>query len=101
MVNDEDVIKKVRETKSIGNKRSLINIRRRLQFKLQNNKQPAEEILFQRSVKTTIQIHYAKGLFDDFPNADGVLKDFSFVTRRNLFENLHLLPSSRKPEKSY
>ena len=33
-------------------------------------------------MKTTFQILYDKGLFDAFPNADKVIKDFLFVTRR-------------------
>ena len=52
------------------------------EFKLQYNKQTVEEILVQRAVKTTIQILYDKGLFDNFQNAEEVLKDFLFVTRR-------------------
>ena len=52
------------------------------EFKLQYNKQAVEEILIQRAVKTTIQILYDKGLFDNFQNADKVLEDFLFVTRR-------------------
>ena len=40
------------------------------------------EILIQRAVKTTIQILYDKGLFDNFQNAQEVLKDFLFTTRR-------------------
>ena len=52
------------------------------EFKLQYNKQSAEEILVQRAVKTTIQIVYDKGLFDDYANADKVLEDFLFTTRR-------------------
>ena len=52
------------------------------EFKLQYNKQSVEEILIQRAVKTTIQILYDKGLFDNYANADEVLKDFLFVTRR-------------------
>ena len=52
------------------------------EFKLQYNKQPVEEILIQRAVKTTIQIIYDKGLFDNFQNADKVLEDFLFTTRR-------------------
>ena len=47
------------------------------EFKLQYNKQNLEEIL-----KTTIQILYDKGLFDNYANADKVLGDFLFVTRR-------------------
>ena len=49
---------------------------------LQYNKQNVEEILFQRAVKTTIQILFDKGLFDKFQNADKVLEDFLFTTRR-------------------
>ena len=41
-----------------------------------------EEISIQRAFKTTIQILYDAELFDNFPNADGVLKVFLFVTRR-------------------
>ena len=51
-------------------------------FKLQYNKQNVKDILFQRAVKTTIQILYDKGLFDNFQNADKVLQDFLFTTRR-------------------
>ena len=52
------------------------------EFKLQYNKQSVEEILIQRDVKTTKQIHCDKGLFDSFSNADEVLKGFWFVIRR-------------------
>ena len=52
------------------------------EFKLQYNKQSVEDILIQRTVKTTIQILYDKGLFDNFQNADKVLEDFLFTTRR-------------------
>ena len=52
------------------------------EFKLQYNKQNIEEILIQRAVKTTIQILYDKGLFDNYQNADKVLEDFLFTTRR-------------------
>ena len=54
------------------------------EFKLQYNKQNIEEILIQRAVKTTIQILYDKGLFDNFQNADKVLGDFLFTTRRRV-----------------
>ena len=53
------------------------------EFKLQYNKQSVEEILIQRAVKTTIQILYDKGLFDNYQNADKVLEDFLFTTRRD------------------
>ena len=49
---------------------------------LQYNKQNVEEILVQRAVKTTIQILFDKGLFDNFQNADKVLEKFLFTTRR-------------------
>ena len=52
------------------------------EFKVQHNKQNIEEILIQRAVKTTIQILYDKGLFDNYANADKVLEDFLFTTRR-------------------
>ena len=52
------------------------------EFKLQYNKQNVENILIQRAVKTTIQILYDRGLFDNFQNAEEVLKDFLFTTRR-------------------
>ena len=52
------------------------------EFKLQYNKQSVEEILIQRAVKTTIQILYDKGLFDNYANADKVLEDFLFTSRR-------------------
>ena len=52
------------------------------EFKKQYNKQSAEEILVQRAVKTTIQILFDKGLFENFQNADEVLEGFLFVTSR-------------------
>ena len=52
------------------------------EFKLQYNKQSVEDILIQRAVKTTIQILYDKGFFDNYANADKVLEDFLFTTRR-------------------
>ena len=52
------------------------------EFKLQYNKQNIEDILIQRAVKTTIQILNDKGFFDNYANADKVLEDFLFTTRR-------------------
>ena len=52
------------------------------EFRLQYNKQNVEDILIQRAVKTTIQILYDKGLFDNFQNSDKILEEFSFTTRR-------------------
>ena len=53
------------------------------EFKLQYNKQAVLDVLIQRAVKTTIQILYDKGLFDNYANADKVLEDFLFTTRRD------------------
>ena len=52
------------------------------EFILQHKIQNVEKILIQRAVKTTIQILYDKGLFDNYANADKILEDFLFVTRR-------------------
>ena len=52
------------------------------EFILQYNKQNVGDILVQRAVKTTIQILYDKGLFDNYANADKVLEDFLFTSRR-------------------
>ena len=52
------------------------------EFKLQYNKQSVKEVLIQRAVKMTMQIHYHKGLFDNYANADKNLEDFLFTTRR-------------------
>ena len=62
------------------------------EFKLQYNKQNVEDILFQRVVKSTLQILYDKVLFDNYANADKVLEYFLFTTRRrgDLSENTKL-----------
>ena len=52
------------------------------EFNSQYNKQNVEDILIQRAVKTTIQILSDRGLFDNFQNAEEVLNDFLFPTRR-------------------
>ena len=52
------------------------------EFKLQYNKQSVEEILIQGVVKMTKQILFDKGSFDNYTNADNVLEDFLFTTRR-------------------
>ena len=52
------------------------------EFKLQYYKQNVEDISIQRAVKTMLPILYDKGLFDNFQNADEVLEDFLFTTRR-------------------
>ena len=52
------------------------------EFKLLSNKQSVEEVPIRRTVKSTIQILYDKGLFDNYDNVDEVLKDFLFVESR-------------------
>ena len=54
------------------------------EFKLHYNKQNVEDILIQRAVKTTIQILYDRGLFDNFQKFEEVLKVILFTTRRRL-----------------
>ena len=46
------------------------------EFKKQYEQQSVEEILIQRAVKTTIQILYDKGLFDNYAKADKALEDY-------------------------
>ena len=48
------------------------------EFISQYNKQSIKEILVQRTVKTTIQFLYDKGLFDNSANAHKVLPDFFY-----------------------
>ena len=83
-VDDSDVINKCyldEKLKKINGHISYIE-KDYNEFKLQYNKQSVEDILIQRAVKTTIQILYDKGLFDNYANADKVLEDFLFTTRR-------------------
>ena len=83
-VDNEDVINKgYLDEKMLNINGQLSNLEKDYnEFKLQYNKQSVVEILIQRAVKTTIQILYDKGLFDNFQNADKVLEDFLFTTRR-------------------
>ena len=83
-VNDEDVVNKgYLDEKLIKIDGHLSKLEKDYnEFKLEHNKQNVEDILIQRAVKTTIQILYDKGLFDNYANADKVLEDFLFVTRR-------------------
>ena len=85
-VDNEDVINKgYLDEKLLNINGHLSNLEKDYnEFKLQYNKQSVEEILIQRAVKTTIQILYDRGLFDNFQNAEEVLKDFLFTTRRRL-----------------
>ena len=52
------------------------------EFILHYNKQSVEKILIQGAIRTTIQIVYDKGLFDNYATSDKVLEDFLFTTRR-------------------
>ena len=82
-VNDSDVINKAYlDEKLLKIDGHLSKLEKDFnEFKLQYNKQSVE-ILIQRAVKTTIQILHDKGLFDNYDNADKVLEDFLFTTRR-------------------
>ena len=51
------------------------------EYILQYNKESVEEFLIRRAVKTTIQILFDKGLFDNYTNADKSSEDFLFTTR--------------------
>ena len=84
-VNDEDVINKgYLDEKLLKIDGHLSKLEKDFnEFKLQYNKQNVEDILIQRAVKTTIQILYDRGLFDNFQNADKVLENFLFTTRRD------------------
>ena len=79
-VNDSDVINKgYLDSKLIKIDGHLSKLEKDFNdFKLQYNKQNTEENLIQRAVKTTIQILYDKGLFDNYDNADKVLEDFVY-----------------------
>ena len=52
------------------------------EFRLHYNEKSVEEILIKRAVKTTIQILYDKVLFDNYKNANEILKNFLFLTQR-------------------
>ena len=83
-VDDKDVINKAYLDKKLKKIDGLILFIEKdyNEFKLQYNKKNVEEISIQRAVKTTIQILYAKKLFDSFQNADKVLEGFLFITTR-------------------
>ena len=83
-VNDEEVINKAHLDEKLLKIRGHISLIEKdyNAFKLQYNKQSVEKVLIQRAVKTTFHILYDKGLLDNYANADKVLKDFLFVTRR-------------------
>ena len=61
-VNDSDVINKAYLDKKLSKteRRLSFLVKNYNEFKLQYNKQPIEDILFRRAVKTTVQILYDK-----------------------------------------
>ena len=83
-VYDKDVISKTYLDKKLKKKdRHISYIEKDYnEFKLQYNKQNKEDILIQRALKTTIQVLYDKGLFDNYANIDKILEDFLVTTRR-------------------
>ena len=85
-IDNEDVVNKTylgEKLKKIDGHISYIE-KDYTEFKKQYNKQSVGEILIQRAVKTTIQIFYDKGLFDNYANSDEVLEDFLFTTKRRV-----------------
>ena len=70
--DDSDVINKVYLDEKLSNINGYISYIEKdyNEFKSQYNKQSVEDILIQRAVKTTIQILYDKGLFDNYANAE-------------------------------
>ena len=87
LFNDGDVINKAYLDLKLLKIDGLISLLEKdyNEFKLQYNKQSVEEVFFQGAVKTTVQILYDKGLFDNYANADKV------TTRRrdDLLEQLN------------
>ena len=83
-VDDEDVINKgYLDSKLLKIDAHLSKLEKDYnEVELQYNKQNVEDFLIQRAVKTTIQILYDKGLFDNYSNADKISEDFLFTTRR-------------------
>ena len=47
-----------------------------------SNKQSGEKVLIERAVKTTVQVLYDEGFFNNFDNADELFKDCLFAERR-------------------
>ena len=83
-VDDKDVINKnylAKKLKKIDGHIAYIE-KDYTEFKLHYNEQKVENILIQRAVKITKQILYDKGLSDNYDNANKVLEDFLFTTRR-------------------
>ena len=81
--NNEDVINKTYLDEKISRTEGQIsNIEKKSSdCKLHNTKQSVEEILIEKAVKTTIQIVYDKGFFDNCNKGDAgkVLNDYFFI----------------------
>ena len=82
--NNEDVMNKAYLDKKLSKTNGHLSFLEKdyNECKLQYNKQSVGDILIQRALKTTIQILYDKGLFDNYANADKILEYFLFITRR-------------------
>ena len=78
--HDEDVINKAYLDTKLSKIEGHLSILEKedIEFKLLSNEQSVEEFLIQKSMKTTMQILYDKGLFDKNDNADEVLKAFFY-----------------------
>ena len=83
-VDDEDVINKsYLDSKFLKIDGHLSKLEKDYnEFEVQYNKQNVQDILIQRAVKTTLQILYDRGIFYNFQNAEEILKDFLFTTRK-------------------
>ena len=55
-----------------------------------SNDKRSEEVLIERAVKTTMQILYGHGLFDNYDNTDEVLKDYILIDEVNERRTLDL-----------
>ena len=91
LTDDSDVIKRTQLDEKLSgiNGHLYILEKDHKEFLIIYYKQSVETSI-QRAVKTTIPILYDKGLFENSPNADGVLKSFIFITRRRVvLENVN------------
>ena len=77
-INNEDVINKSYLDEKLSELKGQLSLLETDYngFKLQYNKQSVEGSLFQRAVKTTIQLFHDKRFFDNLQNADKVSKIF-------------------------
>ena len=55
-----------------------------------SNDKSSEEVSIERTVKTTMQILYGQGLFDNYDNMDEVLKDYILIDEVNERRRLDL-----------